>query len=65
MVHEELAGYFQLSVKVNAAVIVDWDPAPPSPCLLPDAIVCGVVETLKNPEVQLPVAPEPSPRLVH
>jgi hypothetical protein len=60
----ELAGYRQLSVNEKVTVMVVADPEPPVP-LLPEARICGDVESAMLPPVQLPVSFEPSARELH
>ena len=63
--HDEFAGYFQASVNVNATLTVKG--ALPFPCLVPDAIVCGLVDSVNVPGAQLAfgVPPPPGVALLH
>ena len=63
--HDEFAGYFQASVNVNATLTVKG--ALPFPCLVPDAIVCGLVDSVNVPGVQLAfgLPPPPGVALLH
>jgi hypothetical protein len=64
MLHEELAGYRQLSVNEKATVMDDC-PNPLLPSLAPDAMICGDVERITAPDAQLPVAWAPGVNELH
>src|SRR5712692_8509690 len=57
--HDEFPGYFQASVNVYATTTVKG--ALPFPCLVPDAIVCELVDRVNVPEAQLAFGLPPPP----